>query len=216
MRVTYRQFAVFAGLAAVLASVAVSSVAAAEQSAQSKFLDACLARVDNKKAKIDPTVFKDCYTPDFVLMGPETHGTKDHSFHGKQAVDAKTRMGGGDSSAWGSVKFWTADEIESGDKIVRHMHWEAKNPKNGAYAGFTGLPPDMVLTDDVITIYTFRDGKIAKEFFAYDTLNFFMDLAQGDPKKMGDALAAMKPMMDAMKQTGALPADLSPPVPKHK
>jgi|WetSurMetagenome_2_1015567.scaffolds.fasta_scaffold403249_2 hypothetical protein len=148
----------FAVTVVALAVAATSPVAVAEQSAQSKFLDACQARVDNKEARIDPTVFKDCYTPDFILMGPETHAAKDHAFHGKQAIDAKTRMGGGDSSAWGSVKFWTVEEIESGNKIVRHMHWEAKNPKDGSYAGFTDLPPDMALTDNVITLYTFHGG----------------------------------------------------------
>jgi len=65
----------------------------------------------------------------------------------------------------------------------------------------------MTLEDDVITIYTFRDGKIAKEFFAYDTLNFFMDPAQGDPERMAKALAAMKPMMDAMRDSGGIPVN---------
>jgi ketosteroid isomerase-like protein len=180
---------------------------AADRSAQSRFLDSCLKRVDIDR---DKTAAKDCYTSDFVMMGPETHATKDHAIHGAEAVAAKLAMGGGDSSAWGSVRFWTVDEIESGNKIVRHMHWEAKHP-HGTYAGFDGLPADMTLEDDVITIYTLSGGKIAKEFFAYDTLNFFMDLVQGDPERMAKALAAMKPMMDVMRNSGGIPVSPPPP-----
>jgi hypothetical protein len=166
-----------------------------------------LKRVDFDR---DKTAAKDCYTPDFLMMGPETHATKDHAIHGEKAVAAKLAMGGGDSSAWGSVIFWTVEEIESANKIVRHMHWEAKHP-HGAHAGFDGLPPDVTLEEDVITIYTFRGGKIVEECYAFDTLNFFMDLARGDPERMAKALAAMKPMMDVMRNSGGIPANPAPP-----
>jgi len=84
----------------VFSSLAWSGPArAAEQSAQSRFLDTCLKRVDIDR---DKTAAKDCYTPDFVMMGPETHATKDHAIHGAKAVAAKLAMGGGDSSAWGA------------------------------------------------------------------------------------------------------------------
>jgi hypothetical protein len=102
---------------------------------------------------------------------------------------------------------WT-DLAESGNTLVRHLHQQFKGPRVSNYAGFTDLPRDLSFPVDVIIVYTFKDGKIASEFFQYDSMGFLMDLAQGDPQKIAAALEGMKPFMEYMKQHGAVPEGL--------
>lgn len=199
-----KSIALIAGLAAAL--LAAAPVAAKEQSQRSRFVDKCLALI----AAHDDSVYDRCYTSDYVLSGgPETYFAPGRKLVGRNAVRAKMVMGTGDLSSFDSIAMTWTDLAESGDTLVRHLHQEFKGPHNPNYAGFTGLPRHLAFPVDVIIVYTFRDGKIASEFFQYDSMGFLLDLGQGDPDKIAAALKAMMPMMAQMK-SGAVPEGSAP------
>ena len=59
------------------------------------------------------------------------------------------------------------------------------------------MSPD---NDQGIFVHTLRDGKIADQFFTYDTMRFISDVAQGDRKKVAGALVRMDAVMAEMKK----------------
>lgn len=191
---------------ALIAGVATSLLAAApaaaeELSDRSRFVDKCLAMIDAQ----DESVYDLCYTSDYVLSGgPETYFAPGRKLIGRNGVRAKMVVGAGDLSSFDSIEMTWTDLAESRDTLVRHLHQDFKGPRNPNYAGFIGLPRDLAFPVDVIIVYTFRDGKIASEFFQYDSMGFLLDLGQGDPDKIAAALKAMMPLMEQMK-SGAVP-----------
>jgi len=191
-----------------IALAAIASTAQAKpQSERSKFVEACHERV----LKHDPSVYQDCYTPDFVLMGgPETYAAPDRRLGGRNAVRGMMLMGGGDMAAFEPIEQNWEDLAESDNRLVRRLLYIMKRPKVASYAGFTDLPRDLEVPCDIIIVYTFWDGKISSQFAQYDSLGFLLDLAQGNPQKVAAALTAMKPLMDAMK-SGVVPE--MPPAP---
>ena len=166
-------------------------------SAIARFIDDTYDRVHAG----DPKVFAECFTPDFTYTGPEAKMmSADGSLHGENALRAMYSFEHGDKGSWSSVTRENIIEIESGDYFLRVMKWVAKHPYE-SYLGFDNLPPDMEVTNHIFIVYTFRDGKICNEFFAYDTLGYFTDIAQGDMQKAATALAKFTPMMSAGKGT---------------
>jgi ketosteroid isomerase-like protein len=168
------------------------------QSARSRFIDTTYERVHAG----DPDVFAECFTPDFTYKGPESKMmSTDGCLHGENAIRAMYSLNNGDKGSWGNVKREIATEIETDNHLFRIMRWTAKNPYK-SYAGFEKLPPDMKVEIDVFILYTFRKGKICSELFAYDTLGYFIDMAQGDMKKAAAALSNFAPMMENQKASG--------------
>jgi len=161
-------------------------------------VDKCLALIDRH----DDAAY-DCYTDDYVLSGgPETYFASGRKIVGREAVRSKMMLGTGDSGSFDSIAMVWTDVAESANTLVRHLHQDFKGPKNPNYAGFTNLPRDLQFPVDVITIYTFRDGKIASEFFQYDSMGFLLDLAQRNPDRIAAALKVMIPMMEKMNKSG--------------
>jgi hypothetical protein len=70
----------------------------------------------------------------------------------------------------------------------------------GTYAGIDNIPPDLMVRIDGIFVDTLRDGKIADQFYAYDTLHFISDVAQGDMNKVAAALIKMGAMKAAIQK----------------
>jgi hypothetical protein len=176
-----------------------------------KFLEDCAART----IAHDPTVFDQCYTPDFRLSGSiETHYAPNRTLVGRNAVNAKMVWGTGDKNAFKSLNRYILYYIEDGDRIAYHRRFVAVGPRVASYAGVTNIAPDLKLEMDALEVITFRDSKIASEFWTYDTLGFVMDLAGGDPQKVAASLVAMKPFLDQIKSGEvAPPSDLSSPSP---
>jgi ketosteroid isomerase-like protein len=167
---------------------------------KTQFVLDCYARVDKGA---DETVFSDCFAPDYKMTGPETKMlSKDGSLHGKAAIDAMGAMNRNDSASFGQKDWTLVMSMEDDHTVVRRMRWTGKAP-HGSYAGFENLPNDLTITGDAVLIDTLRDGKIADQFFVYDTMGFFMDLAQGDMRKMGAALVKMGDMMAPQKSAPA-------------
>jgi ketosteroid isomerase-like protein len=153
----------------------------------------------------DPKVYDDCFTEDFKATGPETRMVSteaDGSLRGRAYIQAYHDMNHGDAVAWGSVTMKTLWSVEANDKVIRLMRWVSSKPK-GSYAGIDNIPPDLVVTIDGIFVDTIRDGKIAEQFFAYDTMRFITDIAQGDMKKVAAALVKMDAVMAAAKKAAA-------------
>src|SRR4030042_561690 len=169
------------------------------QSARSRFIDTTYERVHAG----DPDVFAECFTPDFTYHGPESKMmSPDGALHGENAIRAMYAFNNGDKGSWGKGERESIVEVETKDRLFRVMRWTAQKPYK-AYAGFDKLPPDMKVKTGVFILYTFRDGKICDEFFAYDTLGYFIDMAQGDMKKAAAALSNFAPMMENQKASGA-------------
>jgi ketosteroid isomerase-like protein len=171
---------------------------------KTQFVLDCYARVDKGG---DGTVFSDCFTPDYTMTGPETKMlSKDGSLHGEAAIKAMGGMNRNDDASFGKKDWTLVMSMENDNTVVRRMRWTGKAP-HGSYAGFEDLPNNLTITGDAVLIDTFRDGRIADQFFVYDTMGFFMDLAEGDMKKMGAALAKMGDMIATQKAaTTATPA----------
>jgi len=165
---------------------------------KTQFVLDCYARVDRGN---DPNVFRDCFTPDYKMTGPETKMlSKDGSLHGEQAINAMGAMNRNDDASFGKKDWKLVMSMENGDTVVRRMRWTGKVPK-GSYAGFENLPKGLTVTGDAVLIDTFRDGKIAEQFFTYDTMGFLMDLAQGDMKKLAAALLKFDAQRTAASQS---------------
>jgi SnoaL-like polyketide cyclase len=159
-----------------------------------KFLEECAART----VAHDPKVMDDCYTKDFRLAGNfEVRSAPNRELIGREAVCAKMVWGTGDKSAFKSLKRYILYYIEQGDKIAYQRRWVAEGPK-GSYAGFSDLDPNLKVEMDALEVFTFRDGKIASEFWAYDTMGFALDFAGGDPQKVAASLERMKPFMQQL------------------
>jgi len=150
----------------------------------------------------DPKVYDDCFTPDYVMRGPETRmvsNEPDGGLHGRSAIQAYHDMNHGDAKAWKDVEFKTVWSLESGDKVIRMMRGIYSKPE-GSYAGIDNIPPDRVVTINGIFVDTLRNGKIADQFFAYDTMGFITDIAGGDMHKVATAMIKMGDMMKAARQ----------------
>ncbi|HEX4024781.1 MAG TPA: ester cyclase [Steroidobacteraceae bacterium] len=161
-----------------------------------RFLEDCAART----VAHDPTVFDQCYTKDFRLSGSiETHYAPNRTLVGRDAVCAKMIWGTGDKSSFKSLKRYILYYIEQGDKIAYPRKWVAEGPANGSFGGMTGLDPNLKVEMDALEVFTFRGGKIASEFWTYDTMGFMLDFAGGDPQKVAAALERMKPMLEQMR-----------------
>ena len=165
---------------------------AAEESAKSKFVDDCYDMLDAN----DQRVFDVCFTDDFWVMGPETSGQPDGKLHGRAAVQGKMSMGNGDVAAYRDIQITNTIISEGPDVIVRHMHWVATGPIAGTYAamGNPNPPEDLQVINEMIDVYTFRDGKISSQFFQYDTVNFVSTLAEDDPERIADFIVLMSTM----------------------
>jgi ketosteroid isomerase-like protein len=163
----------------------------------------------------DPTVYDDCFTEDFKSTGPETRMVStepDGSLRGRAYIKAYHDMNHGDAVAWNSVMMQTVWSVETDTKVIRLMREIFSKPK-GSYAGIDNIPPDVTVTIDGIFVDTLRDGKIADQFFTYDTMRFITDVAQGDMKKVAGALVKMDALMSEMKKAAASgkPVSTAPP-----
>jgi hypothetical protein len=99
-------------------------------------------------------------------------------------------MNRNDDASFGKKDGTLVMSMENDTTVVRRMRWTGKAP-HGSYGGFENLPSDLTITGDAVLIDTLRDGKIAEQFYVYDTLGFLMDLAQGDMRKLANALQKM-------------------------
>jgi ketosteroid isomerase-like protein len=184
-----------------LSTAASTAVAATNVGPKTKFVLRCYDRAFVG----DPKVYDDCFTEDFKSTGPETRMVStepDGSLRGRAYIKAYHDMNHGDAVAWNSVMMQTVWSVETDTKVIRLMREIFSKPK-GSYAGIDNIPPDVTVTIDGIFVDTLRDGKIADQFFTYDTMRFITDVAQGDMKKVAGALVKMDAVMAEMKKAAA-------------
>jgi hypothetical protein len=94
-----------AGVLALAGLVCPPAIAERQIGPKARFVLDCYARVDKGG---DPTVFKDCFTPDFRMSGPEMNllsTSPDQAIHGEAAVDAMGAMNRNDDASFGT-KDW--------------------------------------------------------------------------------------------------------------
>jgi ketosteroid isomerase-like protein len=154
------------------------------KSERSRFLDEAYRRANAG----DPRVFEECFSRDFVYVGPEARLlSPDGSLRGKEAVKQMAEFERNDRSSWERVTREVVTEIETEEETFRVMKWTARGPRK-PYLGIDpeDLPAEVSVY--VFQLFTFKEGKIYREFFAYDTLGFLMDITQGDLEKAIKAL----------------------------
>ena len=182
-------------IALVTLSMAVATLTACSSNSpasKTEFISMCYDMLDKK----DERVYDVCFTEDFWVKGPETVNEPDGKIHGRNAVAGKIAMGGTDLQAYREVEMVTTVIVETDDTIVVNERWVGRGPIAGGYAamGNPNPPADLEVVNDMIDVYTFRDGKISSQFFQYDTMNFVTTLAENDPKRIADFLQAMASM----------------------